>query len=206
MPTLRSLQVRRIGLFGGSFDPPHNAHVALARVALDHLKLDELRWVLTGRAYQKVRQISDAEDRKAMVALAIADEPRFKLETCELDRTGASYSIDTVRELDAVEHAEWFLIIGQDQYANLHTWRDWPELLQRVTIAVASRSGQWPQASAEVTATPHRVISLPLPRIDISATAIRQNANEGRDYTDMVPALVASYIDSHHLYRGIPRN
>lgn len=198
--------VKRIGLFGGSFDPPHNAHVALARIALDHLQLDELRWVLTGQAYQKARQLSSAEHRKAMVALAIADEPRFRLETCELDRAGPSYSIDTVRELDAVEHADWFLIIGQDQYANLHTWRDWPELLRRVTIAVASRNGQSPEASAEVAATWHRVTSLLLPRIDVSATVIRENAAIGRDYTDMVPGTVASYIDRHHLYRGIPRS
>jgi len=198
--------VKRIGLFGGSFDPPHAAHVALAHVALDQLRLDELRWVPAGEAYQKARRLSSAEDRKAMVALAIAGEPRFTLETCELDRSGPSYTIDTVRALSAIQPADWFLIIGQDQYANLHTWGDWPELLQRVTIAVASRSGQSPLASAEVTATPHCVVTLPLPRIDVSATAIRQTVAEGRDYTDMVPGAVARYIDQHDLYRGIPRS
>jgi nicotinate-nucleotide adenylyltransferase len=141
-----------------------------------------------------------------MVTLAIADESRFKIETCELDRSGPSYTIDTVRELSAIEAADWFIVIGQDQYANLHTWRDWPELLQRVTLAVASRHGETPQASAEVMAQQHRVVALPLPRMDVSASTIRQNIAEGRDYTDMVPEAVARYIEQNHLYRGTPRS
>lgn len=197
---------RRIGLFGGSFDPPHNAHLALARVALEHLRLDQLRWLPVGDAYQKRRQLASAHDRKAMIELAIADEPRFALETCELDREGATYSIDTLRELAAEEDADWFFIIGQDQYANLHTWREWPELLQRVTLAVASRDGATPIPDPQVAAVPHRVEVLPLPRIDVSSTAIRTAAAQGRDYTDMVPGPIARYIDRHHLYRGIPRS
>lgn len=203
---MRGLRVKRIGLFGGSFDPPHAAHLALAHVALERLSLDELRWVPTGMAYQKHRSLVPAEDRREMVRLAIAGEPRFKLETCELERPGPSYSIDTVRQLSMVERADWFLIIGQDQYANLHTWHEWRELLEHVTLAVASRSGEAPHASAEVMAVEHRVVALPLPRMDVSATEIRQKIAEGRDYTDMVPPAVARYIDQHHLYRGIPRS
>ncbi|WP_235834945.1 nicotinate-nucleotide adenylyltransferase [Piscinibacter terrae] len=198
--------MKRIGLLGGSFDPPHNAHLALARTALEHLRLDELWWLPQGHAYQKTRALSSKADRRAMLELAIAGEPRFRLEDCELERDGPTYSIDTVRELSAREPADWFFIIGQDQYANLHTWRDWPELLQRVTLAVAAREGTPVVATPEIAAVPHRVALLPLPRMDVSSTAIRTAATEGRDYTDMVPGPVARYIDQHHLYRGIPRS
>jgi len=198
--------VKRIGLLGGSFDPPHNAHLALARIALDHLRLDELRWVPVGDAYQKHRELASVADRRAMIELAIADEPRFALETCELDRAGPSYSVDTLRELQSRQAADWFFIIGQDQYANFHTWHEWPEMLQRVTLAVASREGSQPTPDPQVAAVPHRVVALPLPRIDVSSTAIRTAAAEGRDYTDMVPGPIARYIDRHHLYRGTPRS
>ncbi|HEX7435379.1 MAG TPA: adenylyltransferase/cytidyltransferase family protein, partial [Caldimonas sp.] len=89
--------MKRIGLFGGSFDPVHNAHVALAKVALAQLKLDELRWVPAGQPWQKARALSDAVHREAMLRLAIADEPRFTLSRIELERGGASYTLDTVR-------------------------------------------------------------------------------------------------------------
>jgi nicotinate-nucleotide adenylyltransferase len=196
--------MKRIGLLGGSFDPPHNAHLALARVALDHLRLDELRWVPAGVQWQKARELAPIPDRQAMVMAAIAGEPRFALESCELWRSGPSYTVDTVRELRAAELAQWFLVIGQDQYANFHTWHCWRDLLALVTLAVASRDDMAPQPSGALAAEPHRVVALPLPRIDISATEIRQRIADGRDYTDMVPPAVARYIDQHHLYRGNP--
>jgi nicotinate-nucleotide adenylyltransferase len=198
--------VKRIGLLGGSFDPPHNAHLALAHSALDHLGLEEVRWVPAGVQWQKQRQPAPIPDRQAMVMAAIAGEPRFVLESCELWRSGPSYTIDTVHELQAGETADWFLIIGQDQYANLHTWHQWRELLPLVTLAVASRDGIAPQPNDALAAEPHRIVSLPLPRIDVSATEIRRRIADGRDYTDMVPPAVARYIDQHHLYRGIPRS
>src|SRR5512141_1824995 len=121
--------MKRIGLLGGSFDPPHNAHVALARSAMEHLMLDELRWVPAGVQWQKQRELAPVADRQAMVTLAIAGEPRFVLENCELWRSGPSYTIDTVLELQAAEPADWFLVIGQDQYANLITWHRWQQLV-----------------------------------------------------------------------------
>ncbi|MEO8279864.1 MAG: nicotinate-nicotinamide nucleotide adenylyltransferase, partial [Ideonella sp.] len=113
--------VRRIGLFGGSFDPVHIAHVTLARSALDDLALDELRWIPAGQPWQKSRQLADSQHRARMTELAITDpelgDPRFTLETCELERPGPSYTIDTVLDLQQREPGQlWFLLIGQDQY------------------------------------------------------------------------------------------
>lgn len=192
---------RRIGLFGGTFDPVHDAHVALARLALDELRLDELRWVPTGQPWQKARSITPAAHREAMVRLAMGDEPRFVLERCELERNGPSYTLDTVRELQAqTPGATWFLVIGQDQYAGLHTWKDWQELLGRVTLAVANRPGFAPQPDPQVLRFSHTAV--PLPMMAISSTEIRRRVAAGEGIAELVPAGVARYIEQNRLYRG----
>ena len=192
---------RKIGLFGGSFDPVHNAHLALARHARDELQLDELRWVPAGNPWQKKGQITAAEHRLAMLHLAIEGEPRFAVEDCELKRDGPSYTLDTVRELQADRpDAQWFLVIGQDQYRNLHTWHGVQQLLQLVTLAVAQRPGSADDADARVKAAPR--VALALPAIDISATGIRARAAAGQDISLLVPPAVAQYIHQHRLYQG----
>ena len=193
--------VRKIGLFGGSFDPVHLAHLALARQALDELQLDELRWVPAGQAWQKPRVMTSAEHREAMLRLAIEGEPRFVLERCELLRQGPSYTLDTVRALQAREPgAQWFLVIGQDQWQNLHTWHGFEELLQRVTLAVARRPDSAAEADARVRAA--GCVVLALPPMPVSATAIRARAAAGQDLSSLVPPAVALYIRQHRLYRG----
>ncbi len=197
--------MKRIGIFGGSFDPVHNTHLALAGVALQHLKLDQLLWVPVGQPWQKARQLVRAADRAAMVALAIAGEPRCRLESCELLRTGPSYTVDTVRELRQREDGpaqQWFLIIGQDQFAQFHTWHGWEELVRMVTLAVANRAGDAPHANPEVAAASGRVIVLPLPPSTVSATGVRLRIGLRQDVSAMVPSAVASYIEQHGLYRG----
>jgi nicotinate-nucleotide adenylyltransferase len=205
------LSARRIGLMGGSFDPVHQAHVALAQVALTHLALDQVRWVPAGQPWQKARQLAPAADRLAMVRLATEHEPRFAVDTTELDQPGASYTLDTVRSFLARpegQGAELFLIIGQDQYANLHTWHGWQALLTLVTLAVARRGDQLPQPSAEVAAVPHRMVPLPMPPMTVSSTDIRARLSQGRPGEDvaqtLAPALVseavAGYIANHQLY------
>lgn len=197
--------MKRIGLFGGSFDPVHVAHVALARLALSELKLDEVRWIPAGQPWQKARQLVAALHREAMVRLAIQGEPGFVLDRCELQRKGPTFTLDTVREMQSREPGhDWFLIVGQDQYAGLHTWRDWRELLGRVTLAVANRPGTTAQAHPDVVAAPHSVVSLPM--MDISSTEIRERVSAGQPIDNLVPANVASYIAQHHLYRGDPRS
>lgn len=199
----------RVGIFGGSFDPVHNAHVALARLALDELQLDELRWVPAGQAWQKARPLTDATHREAMLRLAIAGEPRFSVSRIELDRAGASFTLDTVREMQNAHHgAQWFLLIGQDQYAGFHTWQGWQELLGRVTLAVAQRSvpasagdsaASW-AVDAQVQRAAHAAVTLPM--MDVSSTEIRQRVAAGQGIDALVPPAVARYIDQHNLYRG----
>ena len=190
----------RIGIFGGSFDPVHNAHVALAGVALRELRLDQLLWVPAGQPWQKQRHITPAADREAMVRLAIEGEPRFELSRIELERSGPSFTVDTVRELRAERpDAQWFLVIGQDQYAGFHTWHGWQELLGLVTLAIADRPDAKHSVDPQVLAVPHAAVALPM--MDVSSTDIRARVEHGQGIADLVPEPVARYIARHRLYR-----
>jgi nicotinate-nucleotide adenylyltransferase len=198
---------RRIGIFGGSFDPVHNAHVALAKLALDELALDQLLWVPAGQPWQKHRVLTPAAHREAMVALAIAGEPRFALSHIETSRSGPSFTVDTVRTLAAAQPGtHWYLLIGQDQYAGFHTWHGWQELLGLVTLAVADRAANRPDAplaaDAQVLAVAHETVALPM--MDVSSTEIRERIAQSLPIDELVPPSVARYIARHHLYRDPP--
>ena len=214
----------RVGIFGGSFDPVHNAHLALARCAQTQLALDEVLWVPAGQPWQKHRGMTDAVHREAMVRLAIEGEPGFTLSRIELERAGPSYTIDTVRALHAARPGvHWVLVIGEDQYAGFDTWNDWRELLDLVTLAVAGRSiahgspadpagtrvspeagpasdGSAPNRDSHPPSIPYETISLPA--MAVSSTGIRERIAGGLPIDDLVPPRVARYIESHGLYRG----
>ncbi len=139
-----------------------------------------------------------------MVRLAIAQEPRWLLDRCELERSGPSFTLDTVRELQAAEPAaDWFLVIGQDQYEGMPSWHDWRDLLALVTLAVANRPGPPQPLPAELAAFAHRSVALPM--MDVSSTEIRERLARGEGIADLVPPAVASYIDRHHLYPRQPQ-
>lgn len=198
---------RRVGLFGGSFDPVHNAHLALAHKALESLALDAVWWIPAGLAWQKGVGAAPAADRAAMVARAIAGEPRFVLERCELDRAGPSYTIDTVLELSAREPGtQWWLIVGQDQLQRLSTWHRWRDLVARVPLAVANRAGAAPVLPPELAAAGASWREIPLPPMAVSATVIRARVAAGQEIASLVPAPVAGYIAEHGLYREPARS
>ncbi len=190
----------KVGLFGGSFDPVHNAHLALAQQALHDLQLDELLWVPTGVAWQKARALTASTHRLAMLQLAIGDAPRQRIEDCELRRGGPSYMLDTVRDLQQRRPgADWYLVIGQDQFTGLHTWHGAAELLRRVTLAVAVRPGHGnDDAAASVRAA--RRVELRMTSMAVSSTDIRERVARGQDIGALVPPAVAHYIRDHRLY------
>jgi nicotinate-nucleotide adenylyltransferase len=195
----------RIGLLGGSFDPPHLAHLALARLAREHLALDELRWIPAGQPWQKAhRRLAPAADREAMVRLLLRGEDRFVVDRCEIERAGPTYTVDTVRDIAAAHpDAELFLILGQDQFGRLDTWRDWQALVSDVTLAVAARDGLQPQPPQALRDAPLRLRRLPLPPLPIASSGIRDALAQGHDVTSLVGPDVAGYIATHHLYRKV---
>lgn len=195
--------IGRIGMFGGAFDPPHLAHVALARAAVEQLGLDELRVFPTGQAWHKSRELTSAEHRLAMAQLAFGEVPRAVVDGRELRRAGPTYTVDTLRELRAeFPQAELVLVIGADQAEALHSWREAAEIIRIATISIAER------ARPVRAAAPFDASKLPagrwqpveLPPMPVSATEIRERVAAGQGIDHLVPDGVARYIDRHHLY------
>lgn len=197
--------MKKIGLFGGSFDPPHQGHRALAEAAFDHLGLDELRWLPAGRPWQRQHRLASEAHRRAMAVAAIEGRTGFVLDDRELHRPGASYTIDTADEvLGERPGAALFLLIGEDQLQRLPTWHRWQALIERVTLAVAHRGVPREPPAAILAALPHPIDWLPMPPMDVSSTTIRARLAAGEAAQALVPALlgreVARYIDLHRLY------
>jgi nicotinate-nucleotide adenylyltransferase len=192
-----------VGVFGGAFDPPHAAHRALVEAALGQLQLDQLRIVPTGQAWHKARALSAAQDRLAMAELAFADLSRVVVDACETRRAGPSYTIDTLREIQAlVPGAELYLVIGQDQAQALPGWRDWREVVRIAVICVAARPD--PTGCQRPFVAPpelsQRFRQLDFPHLPVSATDIRQRFARGQGAGALVSDAVARYIVQHHLY------
>ena len=194
--------MRRVGMFGGAFDPPHRAHVALAQAAVQQLALDRLYVVPTGNAWHKARTLSPAEDRLAMARLAFAEVPAVQVDQRELRRSGPSYSVDTLRELQAAHPgAQLHLLMGEDQAAGFTSWHAWEEIARLAVLCVVARG------SGEGLA---RLRALPGVRTEVlqwtarpeSATDIRARLQAGQEAAGLVGTAVASYIESHHLYKN----
>ena len=193
--------LQRVGMFGGAFDPPHRAHGALARAAVQQLGLARLVVLPTGDAWHKERKLSPAADRLAMARLAFAALPATQVDDRELRRTGPTYSIDTLRELQA-EHprAQLHLLMGEDQAAGFTRWHAWQEIARLAVLCVATRGSG--AGLAALRALPGlRVRELELPQMPESATEIRTLLTRGQDIADLVEPVVASYIETHHLYQ-----
>ncbi len=197
---------RRIGVFGGAFDPPHAAHVALVQAALDNLQLDELRVVPTGQAWHKAWSLSPAPDRLAMAQLAFAEVPRVVIDPIEINRAGPSYTLDTLHEMKIRwPEAEFFLIMGEDQARALTTWHDWPEILRLAIICVAEREITTGESPRFIAPKLHksRFKRLQMPAMPVSATDIRARIAAHQRVVPLVFEPVARYIDDHNLYQTI---
>jgi nicotinate-nucleotide adenylyltransferase len=197
------LKPRRIGMFGGAFDPPHLGHVALARAAVEQLALDELLVFPTGQAWHKARALSPAAHRLAMARLAFADVPHAIVDGRELQRAGPTYTVDTLRELHReFPDAQFLLVIGADQAESLHSWRETTEIARLAIISIAARARPTTDAQPfDASRVPAgRREPVELPPMPVSSTEIRQRAATGQDISDLVPAAVARYIAQHHLY------
>jgi nicotinate-nucleotide adenylyltransferase len=191
-----------IGLLGGSFDPPHLAHLALARVARDTLNLTELRWLVAGAPWQKAgRRMAPAQHRLAMVQALLVGEPAMVADDRELRRAGPTYTLDTARELAReFPGAKLTFILGQDQWARLSTWHGLDELGPLLHWAVAARAGHEVHTPPQLAPLNLRFCTLPLPRTDISATFIRQRCAQGLEVASLAGSRVAGYISHHNLY------
>ena len=199
--------IQRLGMFGGSFDPPHITHVALVETAVRQLALDQMRVFPTGQAWHKARTLSPAQDRLAMAQLAFGGLERVAVDDREIRRDGPTWTIDTLRELQLeFPGARLFLVIGGDQAAALPSWREWREIMRIATVSVAGR----PDTTGASAAQDPSTASLPqysgpfealqLPPASVSATDIRQRVSAHKGVAHLVPDAVARYIDQHHLY------
>jgi nicotinate-nucleotide adenylyltransferase len=192
------------GILGGTFDPVHLGHLALAGAARDELGLDEVIFIPAGRpVFKTERPVTAAEHRLAMLRLAIVDEPDFSLSTVELERPGPSYSVDTVAALAGED--ELYFVIGADGLAGLPRWHEPQRLLELCKLAVAPRpgfaAGDLEALEAELPGIGGRVVRLRGPQLDISASDIRRRAARGESLHSLVPAPVADYIEEYRLYR-----
>lgn len=196
----------RVGLLGGTFDPPHVGHLIVAQDVVETLGLDELRFVVAARSpFKEGRDGTAGEIRAAMVQAAIAADPRFRVSRVELERGGTSYTVDTLRTLRRSEPdvGAWHVVIGADQLARLAEWRNPEELARMATLVVMNRRGSDPEAM-RVEGLDLEWTTVEVTRVDVSSTRIRRRVAEGRPVRYLVPAPVGRIIERKRLYRHAP--
>jgi nicotinate-nucleotide adenylyltransferase len=193
----------RVGLFGGTFNPPHNAHLAVARHALEQYALSQVVFIPNGiPPHKESAQGIDKEDRYEMVRLALEPVPEFAVSRIEVDRAGPSYTIDTIRALKDDYPQGICFIVGADRLLKLDTWREPHELLRSVPFVIAPRSG----VSLDVfDVSPFReatIVPIDMEDVDLSSSGLREKIRRGESIREWVPEKVAEYIDEHRLYRS----
>jgi nicotinate-nucleotide adenylyltransferase len=199
--------MQSIGIFGGTFDPPHFAHLILATEARAQLSLERLLWVLTpDPPHKQGREISPVRHRLAMLQLALQDNPEFQLSSVELDRPGPHYALDTVRLLAAENPGQRLVyLMGGDSLRDLPTWHRPAELVAAVqAIGVMRRPGDvldLPALEAQLPGLTAKVQFVEAPLLEIAAHAIRARVAAGRPYRYFLPDAVYRYIEEQGLYR-----
>jgi nicotinate-nucleotide adenylyltransferase len=193
----------RIGIFGGTFDPPHLGHLVLAEWARVRLRLDRVWWVPVGRPpHKRRRDLSPSPVRVAMARLAIRGHASFRVSLDEVLAPGPSYTVDTLRALAKRSKDRVFLILGADSLDDFHNWNEPSEILRMATLAVAGRPGSGSRGGRADRRWPRRVVWLGNPEIDISSSLVRQRVRAKQSVRYLVTDPIARYIAKHRLYRG----
>jgi nicotinate-nucleotide adenylyltransferase len=192
------VDLKKLGIFGGTFDPIHHGHLILARDAVETLQLDRVIFIPAALSPHKLEeQPTPPAVRLEMLRAAIEGDPTFAVDAMELERPPPSYAIDTVETLRQRESgAELFFLVGEDNVAQLSTWHRFPELAKLVQFVVLDRSG---------LDTGHRYPAIRR-HLDISATDIRKRVATGRSIRYLVPPAVAAIIYERQLYREPPKS
>lgn len=197
----------RIGILGGTFNPPHIAHLVCAQEAHRELGLDRVLLIPTGAPPHKPVDVDPGgEQRLAMCRLAAAGDERFVVSDLELRRVGPSYTVDTLRTLTSLApHDEHVLILGGDIAAGLPGWREPEHVLELATVAIAERRGtarSSVQSALDRLRGGDRARFFQMPGIAVSSTMIRERVREGQPIRYLVPDAVVDHIDEHGLYRA----
>ena len=195
----------KLGVLGGTFDPVHLGHLILAEVAREQLGLERVLFVPAGQPWRKgERTVATAEQRVAMLRLAMAGNASFELSTVELERPGPSYTVDTLQWLhEQRPGAELLFLLGADALVDLPHWHQPQRIQELATLAVARRSGE-PQTDLESEGHADRtgyLVPLDMPFVEISASEIRERVRSGRSIRYLVPDAVEAYIREQGLYR-----
>lgn len=196
--------IKKIGLLGGSFDPVHLAHTALAETARKHLALDELQLIPAANPWQRQPLAASPEHRLAMLVLAIAGKPGLLINPIEIERGGKTYTIDTLEQLPQV--SEYFWVLGSDQLANFCSWHRWEDIARHVHLAVAERPGDNSHAPIPLQRLLDQVekslIRLPFEASPVSASDIRRRLAKGLSVDGLLDSAVIQYIRQHGLYQA----
>lgn len=192
----------RVGLFGGTFNPLHNAHIEVARAALRQYELSGIVFIPNGIPPHKEQGLRlEKEERFEMVRRAIESMPEFTVSRVEVDREGPSYTIDTIRALEDDYPQGMCFIVGADRLLKIDTWREPHELLRSVPFIIAPRSG----VSLDVfDVSPFReavIVPLQMDDVDLSSSGLRERVQRGESIREWVPEQVAEYIEEHKYYR-----
>ncbi len=189
----------RIGIFGGSFNPPHVGHLIIAEMMREAFDLHRVLWIPSADPPHKdVRDLAPAADRLEMVRLAISGNDAFELSEIEFARSGKSFTIDTILELKRRRpNDEFFLIVGGDSLADFHRWRDPDRILEEVSLIVYDRPG----AGEPVAVPQERILRVETPQIDVSSTEIRRRCSTGQSVRYLLPPAVEEYVRRNDLYR-----
>ncbi len=189
---------RRLGIFGGTFDPIHLGHLVIAERARSDLALDLLLFVVAGDPPHKQSVVASAQDRLRMVQLATRDNPCFAVSDIEVRRAGHSYTVDTLRELrEDRPRADFFFLLGSDSLSDLPAWHVPEDIAALATLAVVPRPG-WESGGYEGLGS---VVLVNCPQLDISSSAVRAMFRSGHSARYLVPDPVLEYVAERGLYR-----